>query len=241
MTTETTGQLRSFWINADDTRGWECDCGTTYDWIAPDEMPGIRAQHVCTVEHREGVLDYAAAEVDVDADEPRCPSCGQPQALLTAGLVGHSDPVCIERVEYTAGLRALADLLDAHPELRLPYDGRTGPIAVYLTTQDGADQRANLAAWARVLPGPKTKEQAGTDGQLFALRARLHGLNFEVIANRDEVCERVVVGTREVVETVPDPELLAAVPTVEQTRTEELVEWRCGAVLAERPEGGRPS
>ncbi len=52
----------------------------------------------------------------------------------------------------------------------------------------------------------------------------------KVVANREEVCERVVVGARQVTETIPDPSV--TVPTVEITKTVEDVEWRCTSILA---------
>ncbi len=137
------------------------------------------------------------------------------------------------RTEYTAGLRMLADLLDANPNLRLPGDGNSDyqPITVFVT--NGEDQRANLAAWVRALPGKKTKKEEGTGGAYLGLRALLRGLHFRVLADRDEVCERIVIGTREVTEDRPDPALLAEIPLITTTRTEEIVEWRCSSILDE--------
>lgn len=141
-------------------------------------------------------------------------------------------PVDPERAAYVAGLRALADLLEANPDLVLPFDGRTHPISVFARTGD--DQRTALAAWVRALPGRKDKRETGTGGRIFEVAGSLRGLRVSVMADRDEVCERVVVGTREITETVPDPELVAAVPTVTVTRTEEIVDWVCHPVLDDR-------
>jgi hypothetical protein len=52
-----------------------------------------------------------------------------------------------------------------------------------------------------------------------------------VLCDRNEVCEKVVTGTREVTKEVPDPEALAAVPKVTVTETVEDVEWRCHPIL----------
>ncbi len=46
--------------------------------------------------------------------------------------------------------------------------------------------------------------------------------------DRAKVCERVVTGTREVTEEVPDPDA----PKVTVTRVVEDVEWRCSSILA---------
>lgn len=54
---------------------------------------------------------------------------------------------------------------------------------------------------------------------------------------RKEICERVVIGTREVKEKVPDPELLEAatkdIPMVETVRTIEDVEWQCHSIMGD--------
>jgi hypothetical protein len=131
------------------------------------------------------------------------------------------------RSSYTAGLRALADILDAHPELPLPYSGTAAPIAVF------AYDREHVATFARLLPG--TVEKVYEDDDLtfgFRLCGQFGGVKFEVIAPRAEVCTRVVTGTREVTREVPDPKALAAVPTTTVTETVEDVEWVCSPLLA---------
>lgn len=54
---------------------------------------------------------------------------------------------------------------------------------------------------------------------------------------RKEICERVVIGTREVKEEVPDPELLEAatkdIPMVEKIRVIEDVEWQCHSIMGD--------
>lgn len=134
------------------------------------------------------------------------------------------------RVEYIAGLRMLADLLEARPDLELPFDGSGGEMTVFVTRQDG--QKERMAAWSKALPGRKDKRETGSNGELLSMRARLRGLNFQVIADRNEVCERVVVGTKTETKTVKDPALLAEVPEVEVTEEVEIVEWHCNSILA---------
>lgn len=133
------------------------------------------------------------------------------------------------RAEYIAGLRALADALEQHPELMLPYTGRlSSPMNVIPL---GDEQRPQLTAWARALPGKREKQERD---QYLDLIGAFHGLGIKVICDRDEVCERVVVGTETVTKTVKDPAALAAVPEVEVTEEVEVVEWRCRPLLGER-------
>lgn len=143
---------------------------------------------------------------------------------MTAGTQATADP----RGEYIAGLRMLADLLEQHPELKTPH----GDIDVI---PRGPEQsREQLAAWARALPGKKDKH---IGEKLANLEGRLRGVKVTVICYRDEVCERVVTGTREVTEEVPDPAALAAVPTVTKTKVVEDVEWVCRPMLADETAG----
>ena len=129
-----------------------------------------------------------------------------------------------ERSEYTAGLRALADMLDTHPDLELPYTG--GPHSTMNVLPLRVNQRAQMAAWARALPGRVDKAPRGDD--YFDLTGMIRGITVCVIADRDEVCERVVTGTRE----VEREEVVTPATTRTITATEETVEWRCAPVLS---------
>jgi len=136
-----------------------------------------------------------------------------------------------DRAAYTAGLRALADLLDQHDEIPLPYHG-TGiglSIGIHGRTSD-EDTAARLATAARVLmPGTRAK---AVEDDYYRVEGSLRGLKLQVWAMRDQVCERVVIGTHEVTRKVPDPVALAAVPTYVITETVEEVEWICSPITA---------
>ncbi|HEX5347886.1 MAG TPA: hypothetical protein VFW64_12430 [Pseudonocardiaceae bacterium] len=123
------------------------------------------------------------------------------------------------RQEYIDGLRALADLLEANPDLRLPYTGRDRGGA--LLVMPHGDERDEVAEWARALPGEKSKT---VRDEYFDLDGQLHGLHLRVIAHRDKVCRKVVKGTREVKEQVP-------VKFTTVTKTVEDVEWVCDPLL----------
>lgn len=143
------------------------------------------------------------------------------------------------RADYVAGLRQLADLLEAHEELPLPYDGNSGAMSFMFLS--GEDPRAAMADAVRALPVPLSKNDPAKNDyadSYFELSGRLHGLKIKLTAWRAQVCERVVVDTREVTEEVPDPEALAEVPKVKQRRTVETIEWRCNPVLAAANDGG---
>lgn len=139
-----------------------------------------------------------------------------------------TNPTTDERAEYIAGLRALADLLERNPDLELPHTGMGGSLCVVLHET----QREQLAAWARAMPGAKTKS-ASRDGSAFYLDGQVGRVKMTIIADRGEVCERIVIGTREVTEETPDPEAVDALPKTTVTRVEEVVEWRCHSILDE--------
>lgn len=138
-----------------------------------------------------------------------------------------------KRAEYTAGLRALADLLDEHPDLPLPHVGSTDPFDWWLF---GDNPKATLATLVRLIPGAKKKQVGEHSGSSwFTVATRLHGLHIDINATRAAVCERVVTATREVTKEVPDPDVLATVPTVTITETVEDVEWVCAPLLDDEP------
>lgn len=139
------------------------------------------------------------------------------------------------RADYITGLRRLADILDDHPDVPLPYEGAGTAITFHFLNAE--DPKAALAACARALPTNWTKQVSGGGKypNYFDMYGSLAGLKLHLTAFRDDVCERVVVGTHEETVEEKDPEALAAVPTVTKTITVEDVEWRCAPVLGDRP------
>ena len=129
------------------------------------------------------------------------------------------------RAGYIAGLRALAGVLETNPGIPLPGSGSR--YSLLITFFDEATAKETMAAAARAFPCSWRKKSSGRDGEYFDLTGRLEGLQLELSAPRDVVCERVVTGTevREVDEVV-QPEVTRKV-----TREVEVVEWRCGTLL----------
>lgn len=206
---------------------WGCpeeDCGYHIaDGPAPEGEPSTDAligQHL--EEHA-----FVDARGDADAAERR------ELEAEAAAEAPEQDP---ERAAYTQGLREVADWLDAHPEVELPYltSKATGTWEPTLTIMLGSwsdDQREQMATTGRAMG--QFAKHANPDGDRFAIYRRFAGIALAVTADRDEVCERVVVSTKEVTEEVPDPEALKAVPTVTVTKTVEEVRWECRPLLAE--------
>jgi hypothetical protein len=141
-----------------------------------------------------------------------------------------------DRAAVVAGYRLLADLLEQHPELPIPYHGPADApgggteITLYMLSSE----RTAFVDAVRCLPGrlDKAVTNDGGDTDTFRVKARLEGITIEVVAYRDTVCKRVVIGSRAVTKTVPDPNV--TVPVVEVTEVVEDVEWVCGPLLREQ-------
>jgi hypothetical protein len=131
--------------------------------------------------------------------------------------------------ETVTALRALADLLEANPHLSSPFRPGLGVAVHHYLGYGVEDKKADLRNWARATshlrPSKAYTDYAELDIDFGG------GVVIKVYAEREEVCERVVKGTREVTKTVKDPEALKSVPDVMVTETVEDVEWICRPLL----------
>ncbi len=120
-------------------------------------------------------------------------------------------------------MRAILDFYEAHPELKLPYElGSSDYTRVYCL-----DDKEQFNAHARAL-GSFEKQQ-DDDGNDFLLVKYFGNRRLEVQVDRVAVCERIVVGTEEVPETVIPAQEEKVIPA----HTRERYEWKCPSVLAD--------
>lgn len=132
--------------------------------------------------------------------------------------------------EYVEKLRTAVDLIAAHPDLPTPcVFAYSGSDAVEVTWQlmndlDAKDDQRGVAQ--QILRAIGGKWDKNPWGNRFDFEQDYHGVRLEIFTHRDQVCERVVIGTEQV--TIP---AIEAVP--ERVEERELVEWRCEPVLAE--------
>lgn len=132
--------------------------------------------------------------------------------------------------QQVAGLRKLADLIEAHPELAGRFTADEIELNIHTRTDDIT---AELAEWARFAKANGAKIAKDITQSMYNVTATFcDGVKVSMLAYRTAVCEKVVVGTREVTEEVPDPEALAAVPTVTVKRVVEETKWVCRPLLA---------
>ena len=132
-----------------------------------------------------------------------------------------------DRAAYVAGLRALADVLESHPEVPLPYYGTTAEITIHFF--GGEDPRSEIAAAARAIPCSWEKDvwESGQTAYLD-LVGSLRGLKLKLVAFRDTVCTRRVTGTEE---REVEVEVTPAVTTRVREQV-DIVEWTCSPILA---------
>jgi hypothetical protein len=138
-----------------------------------------------------------------------------------------------DRDGYVAGLRALADALDAHPDIPLPSEGSLWEMSIPFHGHAHEDDRVGaMAAAARVLM-PGRRDKAPDENGYFRIRGALHGLKLDIWAMREQVCGRVVIGTREVTREVVVP---VETRTETVTETVDEVRWECRPLLAAEAE-----
>lgn len=118
--------------------------------------------------------------------------------------------------ERANALRSLADLIEAKPEL-------AGSQYVDIRLDLWIDDADELARLTRQVGGARSKVDLGS---LLTVRRDFGaGVLLDLNAERDEVCEAVVVGTETV--EIPDPDVVVPTITVER----DLVEWKCSPIL----------
>lgn len=133
--------------------------------------------------------------------------------------------------EVAADLERLAAFVRANPE----YADPIGYQRFLLYLNPSKDPRTAMADIARRARRAGATMRKDVSDKYAGAELRFGELNLYVYADRNQVCERVVVGTREEQVEEPDPEALAAVPKRTVTRVVEDVEWRCTPILAAEP------
>lgn len=128
-----------------------------------------------------------------------------------------------ERTEYIAGLRAMADILEGHSEMPLPWPGQSENMTFEFYVTGDENEKATTAAIIRAVGGRWSKN--ATDA-FFTTATQLRGLHIRVVAHRDQVCERRVIGTETVVKKV-------ATVFEEREVEQDIIEWDCGPILAD--------
>ena len=134
----------------------------------------------------------------------------------------------MNNITTPALLRQAADLIEAHPGLPAPvvtsFSDGSVDVAWQLMNGDAKDDQK--VAVRQIIKAIGGKWNKADGGDTLYLRSTRDGLKLSIYVTRDQVCERIVTGTKSV--TIPaKPRVPARVVEVED------VEWRCEPVLAE--------
>lgn len=115
---------------------------------------------------------------------------------------------------FAAGLRALADWYEAHPDMLIPSVDIASEWKVF-----GFDSKEDAASVIAAL-GSCRKEYTD-NGLLYIKRDFGAGVVLSFVFSREQVCRKKVLGTEQIPERV--------IPAHER----EIVEWECEPILAE--------
>lgn len=130
-----------------------------------------------------------------------------------------------------AGLRQVAAMVEANPGGVDVLEFAFSNVLAYVSGDNPRELIADATRATLAVGGTVDKYYSGDEWA--GIVARFGPVSIQIYTGRAQMCERVVVGTREVVKEVPDPEALAAVPTVQTTVTEDVVEWVCRPIMEE--------
>lgn len=122
-----------------------------------------------------------------------------------------------ERNEYIDRLRKLADLLESKPELILPYEVQKEAIRFYPHSAEETATTAKLFPSKWTKNDPKASDYHAT---YYILTGKFSGAKVHITTGRDEVCERVQVGTEKVIHAYVE-----AIP--EHTEERPVYEYEC--------------
>lgn len=142
-----------------------------------------------------------------------------------------------DRDQYIKALRVTATLLETVPDLPPPSLSPHSCELLWNVSSREPDPGAELARLARLMPCKLTKNQPGLgrefDDKYYELAGQIDGVEIRIWAVREEVCRKVVTGTKPVTRLVPDPTV--EVPLVSVTEMVETYEWRCDPLLTKTP------
>lgn len=119
---------------------------------------------------------------------------------------------------FIDGLRDLADMLERTPAaipINTPFSGFLGVYG-----DDWDTPLEQMTALARATGG---RWEKSTEFDDFRLIRHFGPHKITLFTSRENVCERVVTGTR--MAMIPDPDFVATAPLVEVEQ--EIVEWVC--------------
>lgn len=129
-----------------------------------------------------------------------------------------------EREAVLNDLITVVDWLRVHPEIPLP---NIETLTIY--AWDSKERAAQLAK----AMGTCDKS---SDETFFRLTKSFGSVKLAGVFSRQSVCERVVVGTKEIESEEADPVAVAALPKVKVKKQVDIVRWECPKLLPDEAE-----
>lgn len=123
-------------------------------------------------------------------------------------------------VEFVSNVRAMADWYEQHPDIQTPLDFRV--------LHFHQDETIELAK--RIARACGTFEKTGDDTFLRITKS-FGALKLQFVLYRAGICHKRVIRTETVVEELPDPAAVAALPKIGRSIVREIVEWDCPPLL----------
>lgn len=139
-------------------------------------------------------------------------------------LQQHIDKMADRLAAARAACNQIATWWERHPEVPLrEHSGDEGRLVAWANSAD------EWSAWAAALKDGAAIGEVAKEGNSSYLyyKRKFGAVTVEIIGEHEAVCERVQTGS--VLRTVPDPALVAELPTVEVE--EPVYEWKCPPVL----------
>jgi hypothetical protein len=116
---------------------------------------------------------------------------------------------------------SIVNWLKCNPEIPLPM-ALSGTLQIFAW-----DSKEEAAQMARAMGS----FEKSFDANWFRITKSFGSLKLQGLFTRSNVCERIVVGTKEVETEEADPVAVAAIPKVKVRKTVEIVEWVCSDSL----------
>ena len=114
--------------------------------------------------------------------------------------------------QFVSSLRQIADFYAKNQELEVPYFGYSDTFSVY----PGIEAKKVVPKFARAFGSC----EKGSEYGLYFVRKQFGSIWLSVSTRHEDICERVVVGTKRV-EDQTVPEIFVA------AHDEDIVEWKC--------------
>ena len=130
----------------------------------------------------------------------------------------------MDHSEFVNGLREAADFFEARPELGVPSCSSSFTFYGDINGKT-IDSKEGLAEFVRIVGGHIDKT---ADDDFFRLRADRGSFSVRAVAYRNQVCERVQVGTK----IEPGHVIPAQAETYVADREVPIYEYRCPSILS---------